>query len=167
MPNSGAIYWDSCVFLDRLKRRADRITVLEAITDAAASGDFLIVTSCVTLSEVIKLPDAGLTLPAQVATIEAFFENEWISVRVVDEVIAKAAAELRRLHGIRTCDAIHVATAVRYNLSTFHTYDGLNDDGTIKPRPALLAFDQQFGVNSKMRIVIPSDPRPAQFPVSP
>ena len=89
MPNKPAVYWDSCVFLDRLKRRSDRIGILEAITDAASAGDFLIITSSIAIAEVIKLPEIGLTTPEQVAAIEAFFENSWISVRIVDEVIAK------------------------------------------------------------------------------
>ncbi len=96
MPSKRAIYWDSCVFIDRLQRRPDRIGILEEITDAAAAGDFLIVTSTVAITEVIKLPEIGLTTPEQVAQIEAFFENPWISIRIVDEVIARSAAELLR-----------------------------------------------------------------------
>jgi predicted nucleic acid-binding protein len=164
MPSKPAVYWDSCVFLDRLKRHTTRITLLESITDAAAAGDFMIVTSSVALAEVIKLPDIGLTPPEQVARIEAFFQNPWLSIRIVDEVIAKMAAEIRRTYGVKTCDAIHVATALRYQIPALHTYDGLADDGTIKPRPFLLAFDGVFGDGDKLRIELPSDPRPPKQP---
>ena len=125
MPSKPSIYWDSCVFLDRLKRRPDRISILEATTDVAAAGEFIIVTSSVAIAEVIKLPEIGLTTSEQIATIEAFFENAWLSVRIVDEVIAKTAASLRRDYGIKTCDALHVATALRYGVPILYTYDGL------------------------------------------
>ena len=167
MPSKLAIYWDSCVFLDRLKRHKDRIGLLEKITDAAAAGHFLIVTSSVTIAEVIKLPTLPLMLQEQVKQIELYFENAWISVRIVDEVIAKAAAEIRREHGLKTCDAIHLATALHFKIPTFHTYDGLNEDGTIKDRPCLLAFDREFGVDAKMRIIIPEDPNPQPPPAQP
>ena len=61
---------------------------------------------------------------------------------------------------MKTCDAIHVATAIRYGVPVLHTYDGLRDDGTIKDRPFLLAFDREFGKDTKLRIEVPSDPRP-------
>jgi hypothetical protein len=41
-----------------------------------------------------------------------------------------------------------------------HTYDGLNEDGTIKPAPWLLAFDRVFGDGDKLRFEVPNDPRP-------
>jgi hypothetical protein len=41
------------------------------------------------------------------------------------------------------------------------TYDGLNDDGSIKEGKFLLAFDEVFGDDPKLKIKAPSDPRPA------
>lgn len=167
MPSKNAVYWDSCVFLDRLKRKPERIAILEAITDAAASGDFIIVTSSVTLAEVIKVPELGTTLPEQVTTIQAFFENPWLSVRIVDEVIARSAAEIRRSSGLKTCDSIHIATAIRYGVPILQTYDGLNEDGSIKEGKFLLAFDEVFGEDPKLKIKVPSNPRPSPPTPSP
>jgi predicted nucleic acid-binding protein len=168
MPNlKASIYWDSCVFLDRLKRHPQRIDVLEAITDAADAGDLLIVTSSITIAEVARLPDIDLTTDQQATTINAFFEHPWISVRFVDEVIAKEAQRLKRIEGVSTCDAVHLATALRYRIPVMHTYDGLMTDGTIAAKPKLLAFDKLLGDDPKLRIEPPSDPRPQPSPELP
>lgn len=160
MPSKNAIYWDSCVFLDRLKRKPERIAILETITDAAENGDFIIVTSAITLAEVIKLPELGTSTQDQISTIETFFENPWLNIRIVDEVIARNAAEIRRSSGLKTCDAIHVATALKYKIPILHTYDGLNEDGSIKEGKFLLAHNEVFGGEPKLKIEVPSDPRP-------
>jgi len=106
MPSKFPIYWDSCVFLDRLRRHPDRIALLENITNGAAEGDILVVTSAVTKAEVIKLPELGLTPDEEVKTIADFFENPWINFRLVDPFVAEMAAKLRRDHGLKTCDSI-------------------------------------------------------------
>ncbi len=88
-----------------------------------------------------------------------------VECSVVDEVIAKTAAALRRDHGIKTCDALHIATALRYGVPVLYTYDGLAEDGTtIKGHPFLLSYDGVFGGEEKLKIKVPKDPRPEPPP---
>ena len=49
------VFWDSCVFIDRIGRTADKIEALEEITDAAEKKQVVIVTSLITLVEVLRL----------------------------------------------------------------------------------------------------------------
>jgi hypothetical protein len=50
------VYWDSCVFIDRIEaKNLDRIDTLRAMTDAAERGERMIVTSALAMAEVVKL----------------------------------------------------------------------------------------------------------------
>ena len=48
------VYWDSCVFIDRIQRTPGRIAVLEEITNAAEAHEIEIITSNFTIAEVCK-----------------------------------------------------------------------------------------------------------------
>ena len=56
------------------------------------------------------------------------FGQPHVQMVQVDQIVAKLARDLRRLHGDDGLkgrpDAIHLATAVHYNLDEFHTWDG-------------------------------------------
>ncbi len=145
MPSKLAAYWDACVFIDRMQRRADRIKLLEELTNCAQDGAFMIVTSTITIAEVIKIPELGLATQEEARLIADYFEHEWISVRPVTTAIAHKAADVRRQHGLKTADAIHVATALlTEGVVMLHTYDG--DD--------LLKRDGKIG-NPSLRITPP------------
>ena len=117
------VYWDSCVFIDRIQRTPARIELLESITNLAASGGLAIVTSTLTIVEVLRGPDSSVPTDAQAKAIKEFFENDWIVLRSVDRPIAERAADLRRAHRLKTADSVHVATALHNSVVDFHTYD--------------------------------------------
>ena len=121
------VYWDSCVFIDRIQRTPSRIDLVESITKYAASGDTLkIVTSILAIVEVLQGPDASLPTETQAKEIKEFFENDWIILRPVDRVIAEKAADLRRAykaHKLKAADSVHLATPIHNNVAEFHTYD--------------------------------------------
>lgn len=126
-------YWDAATFLAWLKPEPARKPACEGWLDRARQGKLLIVTSTITLAEVVKFDKSDILnlTPETAATIEGFFRNSWISLRNVDPDIGEKARGLIWDHALRVRDAIHLATALRYRVPFLDTYDdqlvALND----------------------------------------
>src|SRR5262249_2514454 len=118
------VYWDSCVFIDRLQRSPDKIVVLEELTDAARAAKLIIVASTLCIAETVKIGTGDAGSKSQSESIFKFFENPWIELVQVDFEIAKLAHEISRDYGVKPADAIHVATAIKAKVEVLHTYDG-------------------------------------------
>ena len=124
MPNDTLIYWDSCVFIDLIEKTTSRYQTLEAIVASAERGEARIISSSVSLAEVVKLNSLAGVLPEwKEKLIVQFFENDYISIRNVDRVVAELARPIMRNHNRKTPDAIHVATALHSKAQVLHTYD--------------------------------------------
>jgi predicted nucleic acid-binding protein len=116
-------YWDSCAFLGFLNNEADKADKCEAVLNAAGEGQIDIVTSALTLTEVIKTK-GGPPIPRdQEQKIRDFFEHPWIIVREVDRFVAEQARDLIWAHSLKPYDAIHLATALNLKLSVMDTFD--------------------------------------------
>lgn len=102
---------------------AGRVENCKSVMLAAERGELRIVTSALTLTEVIKIKGKESLKPNVEDTIRAFFEHEWIIVRDVDRFIAEDARDLIWKHGLQPYDAIHLATAKRLGLQSLDTYD--------------------------------------------
>jgi predicted nucleic acid-binding protein len=91
--------------------------------EAVDRGDFQVVTSTLTLAEVLVHPlrhgDRKLADHYRRILLHA---NQITTVPVSD-AIAEEAAQLRASHGFRTPDAIQLATAVHAGASSFLTND--------------------------------------------
>lgn len=60
MPNRPpAVYWDACCFIARIQREPDRIADLEQLTELAEDDKLRIVTSTLTIAEVLQEPNAA------------------------------------------------------------------------------------------------------------
>lgn len=84
-------YWDSCAFLGWLADEPDKQKECESVLVAAEESNVEIVTSAITIAEVIKLKGAERLKEESEQKIKDFFENEWIIVRNVDRFIAEYA----------------------------------------------------------------------------
>jgi predicted nucleic acid-binding protein len=127
-------YWDSATFLAWLLPEESRLADCRGVVRAAERGDTLIVTSAVTLTEVIHLKGHLPVGCAQEAKITKFFAHSWISVRSTDSFVAEMARQLIWRHGVKPKDAIHLATAVRWKVPLFETFDD-----------ELIALDRKLG----------------------
>ncbi len=131
MPNPPKlIYWDSDVFISRFQKWPGRIDVLRKFTDAAERNEINLVVSTFSLTEIAKVPglygDPAKDKPLkekQLAKVSAYFENDYIVVRPLTVDIAEMAREYVCKHGIKPGDAVHVATAIYWNVPLLHSYD--------------------------------------------
>lgn len=136
-----ARYWDSVVWLGVLNAEPDKLVVCRDQLERARQGEFKIVCSAVTLTEVISLrgPDRVKLPPSVNSKIVAFFNHPFIDIRPVDRMIGEKARGLvwayqGTRHGLKPYDAIHAATAAFHNIPILHTYDDdlLQLDGLIQ-----------------------------------
>lgn len=146
-------YWDSNVFLGWLNDEKDKAPECEGVLDAAEEGKVEIVTSALTLTEVIKKKGEKPIPKEHEQKIRDFFEQPWIIVRDVDRFVAERARDLIWSQGLKSADAIHLATALRLGLTVMDTYD-----------EKLIALDGKLG-KPPLRIGKPSMPHtPDLFP---
>jgi predicted nucleic acid-binding protein len=119
-------YWDSVVILGFLKEEPDKIDVCRQLLHEAQNGNFKIVTSAISLTEVVHLRHMQRLNPETESKIKAFFEHEFIIVRAVDRRTAEKARELMwRYHDqkLKHADAVHAATASLANVDVLNSYD--------------------------------------------
>jgi predicted nucleic acid-binding protein len=127
------IYWDSDAFLGWFQEESGKVELCEGTIDRAQSGEVLIVTSALTIAEVLWLR-GGRQIPQDKADlVRKFFRRSYIRVRNVTRAVAENAQDLVWTHGIRPKDAIHVATALEAKVAALETFDGglLSKSGTV------------------------------------
>ena len=99
------------------------IEMMRLFFRAMERGEFKVVTSVMTLVEVLVYPlRRGDTALAQQYR-EILFDNERLMTLDVSQDIAEAAAQLRAEHNLRAPDAIQMAAAIRGGASFFLTND--------------------------------------------
>ena len=128
-------YWDSATFLGWLSDEPDKVPHCRPVLEAAEAGTVVLVTSALTIVEVLW-PKGHQKISAQQARkVESFFRHSWIVVRELDRFIAEEARELVWNKNVKPKDAIHLATALHQDvtLDQFDTFDG----GLIKLSGAL------------------------------
>lgn len=118
-------YWDANAFLAYFQEEKGRVDSCEAVLEDAEKGKILIVTSALTLSEVLALRGKSRLPPSpkMKAKVIDFFKNEYIAVQNVTREIAELSRDLVWDSGIKPKDAIHVASAIASDVSAFETYD--------------------------------------------
>jgi predicted nucleic acid-binding protein len=145
-------YWDSVTFLAWLLPEEHRKPDCRGVIRAAEKGDALIVTSALTLSEVIHLKGHPPIAAEQEKKIQEFFDHSWITVRNLDRFIGQLARQLIWRHGVKPKDANHLATAMRWKVPLFETFDG-----------ELLALDRKLGT-PPMHIARPHETEVLELP---
>lgn len=116
-------YWDSSAFIAWLLDEAGRVEECRAVIAAAKEGRVVIVTSALTLAEVVKLRHRPPLPREKDRQIRDFFKHEWIVVRELDRTTAEFARELVWDHGCPPKDSVHLATALRAKADRMDTYD--------------------------------------------
>jgi predicted nucleic acid-binding protein len=119
-------YWDSACFLAYFLEEAGRADACEAVLEEAEKGKILIVTSALTIAEVLAIRGKKQLPPiAQMKKkVIDFFKNEYIAVQNVTREVAELARDLVWDKKIKPKDAVHVASALAAGCPILETYDG-------------------------------------------
>lgn len=132
MAKAERIYWDACTWIAYIKKEmpsADssftehRYTRCRDTLERAVKGEIEIATSAFNLAEVCKAPQEQSS-PA--INLPAFFDQPYILLVPVDKQVGLRAQNLQ-LSGVgnlKPPDAVHIASALVWNIPTFHTFDG-------------------------------------------
>lgn len=132
-------YWDSDCFLGWLQDEADKAEACRAVLQEARLGNISIVTSALTIAEVLVLKGHERIASNKRVMVEKFFKSEFIIVRSVTRRISESARVLVWDHGIYPKDAVHVATAIDAKLATLNTFDrGLMKKSGLLGEPRLI-----------------------------
>lgn len=129
MSDRQRVYWDACAWLGMLNGEGEKQAALEHVWAKALNGEVEIWTSAFCIAEVYRLKcekEWTALSPENDQKINDAFEQDFVKTVQVDTDIAKLAKTLLRTHEKLTkpSDAIHLATAVYWNLDQLHTYDG-------------------------------------------
>lgn len=117
-------YWDSDCFLGWFNEEPDKISCCQGVVQNAEEGKVKILTSALTLTEVIKIKNHPNLHKENEDKIKLFFQHEYIIIRNVDPFLAEYARELIWSHNhLRPYDSIHLATAVMNKAEVLDTFD--------------------------------------------
>ncbi len=142
--------WDSCVVLGYLSGQEDIRNNCDLIIGQAERGELEIVVSTIAQAEVAYL--TGLPASDAEAKIQEFFSRRYIVTGAFDISLTKTVRRLIREHkGLRPADAIHVATALQWEIPIIETTD-----------PDLLRLNGKEG-NPKLIIRLPTHEGPAKL----
>ncbi len=129
------IYWDSNCFLGIFNNEIDKVKKCKGTITKAESGDLIIVTSAITLVEVIRLKGRPRLKKDAERKIVDFFKHQYIVVHNLDRMAAEKARELMWKHpDLLPKDSVHVATAILRKIPKMHTFD-----------QELLKLDNKYG----------------------
>jgi len=124
-------YWDSCLFLAWIKdeqRPSGEMDGVREVVERVKRREAKIITSVLTLSEVLESK-----LPAGMKRLIDGMLKQRVTRISMDIKVAQMAHDLRdhyassSSYGGKTLsvpDAIHLATAILYRATEFHTFDG-------------------------------------------
>ena len=86
-------------------------------------NDFTVVTSIVSLLEVLVIPKRRSDIKLAQTYRDILLDTEGLETVYLKQEIAEEAARLRAFHKIRTPDSIQMATAIKMNATYFLTND--------------------------------------------
>ena len=123
LPTSGVVYADAQVGIYTVDRHPLYATVCDPLWEGAQNGVFTVVSSELTLLEVLVGPVRGGD-PGLAARRENLWRRPQTHFLPINESVLREAARLRAsIPGLKTPDAIHAATALLRHCDLFLTND--------------------------------------------
>ncbi len=124
LPSSGRVYLDANCFIYSIERIDPYRGMLDTLWRAVSAGQFTVVTSELTLLEVLVKPlKVGDT--TAVATFRTVLQRSPdVHMLPITQSILEEAANLRATMSFKTPDALHAATALSQECELFVTNDG-------------------------------------------
>lgn len=116
-------YWDSNCFLAWLQSEEGRHETCQDVLTLAERGEVEIVTSVLTLTEVLRLRPKDALPSERRSSVEALFNRPSIRTMMLTRRLAEMARDLVWDHGVAPKDAIHVASALAAKVDVLNTFD--------------------------------------------
>ena len=118
-------YWDSNCFVAWIKGEKGRVGPCEEIIQSAYRGDLLIVTSAITVAEVVRPKQKGTQemTEAEDARIVTFFRSSFLRFVDFNQTMGQATRQLQWRYNLSVRDAIHVASAIAVGAPVIESYD--------------------------------------------
>jgi predicted nucleic acid-binding protein len=114
---------DTAPFIYLVERHPVYIDRVRAVFQQVNSGNLRVITSAVTIPEVLAMPIAKKTANYEREYREMLLNTDNITTTPVSIVIADIAASLRGRYNLKTPDALHLATAIESGCQAFLTND--------------------------------------------
>ena len=150
--NPDRVYWDTCTYINHLRGGHETAEAMRAILKAWEDGAVNLVTSALTVVELVYFKCDGslerIGEPERDAIFDLFSEyrksdGELVLVEL-NRKVAEGARALTWEHGIHPRDAVHVASALEANCPVLHTHDiGLH------------SHSEQVGSEPPLKIMFP------------
>lgn len=133
-------YWDTAPLIawirDEQRDDPSEMDGLAEVIDLVERDRAILMISVLWRAEILD----ALSTPEEKARLIDIFQRRYIQELAIDARIMDLASEIRSFHAsdtrksvmknIRTPDAIHLASAIHYEATEFHTFDGKKRDGT-------------------------------------
>ena len=116
-------YWDSDCFLGWLQNEPGKVEPCGTILSLCDRGEIEIVTSVLTLTEVLRLRPREALPAERRSAVEALFNRRSIHTMMLTRHLAEQARDLAWDHDIAPKDAIHVASALAAKVRMLDTFD--------------------------------------------
>ncbi len=117
-------YWDSCNFISLIAEdEADRAEICQHILEDAEAGRLVIITSTLTIAEVIRMRGKPMLTEDEETTIGNFFLHSYILMYDVTRVVAENTRQLARRYGLRPNNSVHLSTALLSDADVFETWN--------------------------------------------
>ena len=122
--SSPRFYWDANAFLSFFQEVPGQVVSCRQVLEAVERGEATIVTSALTLTEVVYIKGRVKMTSKDEDLIEGMFEKPYIVLIDVDRRTAENARHLLwRFASLKPKDAIHVASALITKANALHTFD--------------------------------------------
>jgi predicted nucleic acid-binding protein len=121
--HDSVVGFDTMPLIYYIEENPNYSNVVDPFFEAIERSEFKVVTSIVTLLEVLVHPIRNANAILAQKYRDLLFDTEGLSTMELHQEIAEEAARLRAVHNIRTPDSIQMATAIFGGASFFLTND--------------------------------------------
>lgn len=119
----GPVALDTSIFIYFIEEHADYLPLISPIFEDADSGRREVVTSALTLLEVLVVPFRAGDLPLAERYELLLTRSRGLTLVDVSRIQLRTAAQIRALHETRTPDALQLAAALSTRCTAFLTND--------------------------------------------
>lgn len=120
---NGRVAVDTAVFIYFIEEHPTYLPLIEPLFAQVDAGERELVTSALTLLEVLVVPYRAGGLPLAERYDAVLSRSRGLRVVELDRAQLRTAAQIRAIHGVRTPDALQLAAAFSTQCAAFVTND--------------------------------------------